>query len=298
MRFRPLRPLCWRHSCVLAAALFVAASVCVPLFSQHRLLVPSPFGEHERFEVLAFEGSLCVVDLGFAIERLASSRYVFEETAGYADGFIELNSPQGYILQDKRETRFEFSVKVRPSRDYEDCFVVLRLFAQDGRELLLPYEIEPLRAGKAQTVRMRPELAYGDLNRGVYYYHFFSGGEEIYYAPTQLELGKKRPRPLPLRQSGNRDPELEQSPSFEVPETLARLVSDSEALVALGVNDSGFSVDHLVLAASNPTAERVALDLVKNARFSPALEEGIYVRRDMLLRVRFDARGQYRLIPE
>lgn len=270
----------------------------LPLFGQHQLMTPSPFDAEEHLEVLALENSLCVVDLGFGPDQLAASHYFFEPAANYADGFLEINQPIGRILQGKRKVNFDFSVKVKPSKDYQSCFVVLRLFTQDGREFMLPYEVEDLEAGKTSVVQINPELGFDDLNRGIYYYHFFSGGEEIYYAPTQFQLGKKRQRPLALEDAGNREPELDTLPKSPLPESLVGLVSGEEALIAVGINDKGYGVDHLVLSSTNAYAGRTAMNLVKNARFKPGSIEGFYARKDLVLRVRFDARGQYRFAVE
>lgn len=286
-----------RLSCLsLSAAAYFGASL--PLAAQHRLMTPSPFDPVEHLEVLGLDESQCLVDLGFGVDRLVASCYFFEPAASYADGYLEINRPVGRILQEKRKAKFDFSVKVKASRDYENCFVVLQLYTQDGREYLLPYEVADLKAGETRTVSIDPELAYNDLNRGVYYYHFFSGGDEIYYAPTRFQLGKSNQRPLALKDSGDREPEVEQLPVAPLPENLIALLSGEEALVALGVNDSGYSVDHLLLSASNSSVGQMAINLVKNARFKPGSEEGFYARKDLLLRVRFDARGQYRFLVE
>ncbi|MBD5778722.1 hypothetical protein IEN85_04415 [Pelagicoccus sp. NFK12] len=258
-------------------------------------MIPHPFDLQSKLEVLALDDSLSVVDLGMGVERVAAGSYFFEEATSYADGFLELNRPIGRIIDGKLKMTFEFNAKVKPSRDYTDCFVVLQLFAQDGREFLLPFEIDDLQAGKTQQVRIAPELAFTDLNRGIYHYHFFSGGNEIYSAPTSMVLGKKSQRPLPLRNSGSREPELVAAPKKPLPASVARMVSDEEVLVAVGVNDSGFSVDHTLLSEVNPSTAKLALDLVKQSRFNPGSENGFYARKDLLLKVRFDSRGGYQL---
>lgn len=263
--------------------------------AQRQLMIPNPFDLESKLEVLALDGSTCVVDPASGVERVEAGAYFFDETDSYADGFIELNRPVGRILEGKQKMTFDFSAKVRPSRDYTDCFLVLQLFAQDGRSFLLPFEIGDLRAGKTQQVRIAPELAITDLNRGVYHYHFFSGGSEIYFAPTSMELGKKRPKPLPLRNSGDRDPELLRVAEGAIPASMAWLASDEEVLVAVGVNDSGYSVDHTLLSEANSSLARLALDLVKKARYIPGSENGFYARKDLLLRVRFSSRGRYRM---
>ncbi|EDY83685.1 hypothetical protein VDG1235_3312 [Verrucomicrobiia bacterium DG1235] len=285
-------PLFWHARNLFLISLL--AGVSLPLVAQHQLMTPSPFDVEKQLEVLDLEDSLCVVDFEYGVDCLAASSFFFEPAASYADGYLEINRPVGRILQGKKKVVFDFSVKLKPSRDYENCYVVLRLYTQDGREYLLPYEMEDLRAGRIQTVRIDPELAFDDLNRGVYYYHFFSGGEEIYFAPTRCQLGKKRQKPLPLDVSGDSEPGLERLPKSPLPESLVGLVSGEEALIALGVNDSGYSVDHVVLSATNALVGTTAMNLVKKARFTPGSEEGYYARKDLLLRVRFDARGQYR----
>ncbi len=279
----------------LLALLYCVSSAA---FSQSQLMIPNPFDLESKLEVLALDDSLCVVDFGYGVERVSAGSFFFDEANTYADGFLELNRPVGRILEGKKKVVFDFRAKVRPSRDYTDCFVVLQLFAQDGREFLLPFEIEDLRAGKAQQVRIAPELAFTDLNRGVYHYHFFSGGREIYFAPTSMELGKKHPRPLALRDSGSREPELVAAPESPVPASMAGMVSGEEVLVAVGVNDSGYSVDHTLLTEVNPSVGKLTLNLVKNSRFRPGSEDGFYARKDVLLRVRFDSRGRYRLSVE
>ncbi|MDQ8185898.1 hypothetical protein [Pelagicoccus sp. SDUM812002] len=258
-------------------------------------MIPNPFDLESKLEVLALDDALCVVDLGMGLDRVSAGSYFFDETTTFADGYIELNRPIGRIIEGDKKVNFEFTAKVRPSRDYTDCFVVLQLFAQDGREFLLPFEIDDLQAGKAQQVKISPELAFADLNRGIYHYHFFSGGDEIYFAPTSMTLGRRNHRPLPLRNAGSREPELVTAPQKPLPASMAWMVSDEEVLVAVGVNDSGFSVDHTLLSEANPSAARVALDLVKKSRFSPGSENGFYARKDLLLKVQFDSKGQYRL---
>ncbi|MBK1876967.1 hypothetical protein [Pelagicoccus mobilis] len=269
-----------------------------PLSAQHQLSIPNPVAAEEKLGVLALNDSLCVVDLGFGIESVASNAYYFEAADSYADGFLEINRPVGNVIREGRKATFDFSVKVRPSRNYTDCFVVLRLFTQDGREFLLPFEIDDLKEGKADIVRITPTLVYDDLNKGVYHYHFFSGGREIYYAPTQFQLGKKRLRPLALRGSGSREPEIDRIPDGGLPKELSYLVSGEEVLVAVGVNDNGYSVDHTVLSDSDPMAGQLALKLVKNARFKPGSENGFFARKDLLLRVQFDSRGHYQMRAE
>ncbi|MDQ8182384.1 hypothetical protein [Pelagicoccus sp. SDUM812005] len=286
----PFRRL-FRFSFALALLVAAAAS----LSAQRQLMVPNPFDLESKLEVLAFEESLCVVDLGAGVERIAARSYFFESAASFADGYLELNRPVGRVVEGNKKVSFEFSAKVRPSRDYTDCFVVLQLFAQDGREFLLPFEIDDLQAGKAQQVRIAPELAITDLDRGIYHYHFFSGGNEIYFAPTSMALGKRNHRPLPLRNAGCREPELVAAPQQPLPASMAWMVSDEEVLVAVGVNDSGFSVDHTLLSETNPSAAKLALDLVKKSRFRPGSENGFYARKDLLLKVRFDSRGGYQL---
>ncbi|MBC2606501.1 hypothetical protein [Pelagicoccus albus] len=255
-------------------------------------MIPSPFDVEERLEVLALNNSHCVVDLGFSIESVVAGSYFFDEASSYADGFLEINRPIGHILQEGRTTRFDFTVKAKPSRDFTDCYVVLRLYAMDGREFLLPFEIPDLEAEKAASIRISPELAFDDLNRGVYHYHFFSGGEEIYFAPTEKKLGKRNGRLIPVREIQSREPEIERVASLEVPQSLASAVTGEEALIAIGVNDKGYSVDHTVLSETSPIVARVALRLIKNSRFKPGAEGGFFQRKDLLLRVRFDARGR------
>lgn len=279
----------------LSFSLSLLACACVPLHAQHQLMIPNPFDLEAKLEVLDLDSALCLVDLGSGVERVSANSYFFEETSSYAEGFLEINRPIGHIIEDKQKMTFDFSAKVKPSRNYEDCFLVLQLFTQDGREYLLPFEIDDLEAGKAQWVHISPQLAFSDLNRGVYYYHFFSGGDEIYFAPTAFELGKKRQRPLALKNSGSREPELVASPKVSVPEKLSGIVSEQEVLLAVGVNDSGYSVDHTLLSEPNPTLRRAALDLVKKARFTPGSENGFYARKDLLLRVRFESSGQVSL---
>lgn len=282
-----------RRVCLLSpfvAMSFVASSI---VHAQHRLMIPDPLEGEEKLEVVGFEGTLSVADLGFGFERVASSRYYFEEASSYAEGYLEINRPTGKIIQDVHRAKFDFELKVKPSRDFVNCFLVLQLFTKDGRELLLPHEIDDLMGGVPQTVSIEPNLAFGDLDRGIYYYYFFSEGEEIYYAPTQFSLGKKRQRPITMRDSGDCEPELRMVPETPLPERLVGLVSGEEVLVSIGVNDSGYSVDHFILSATNNAAARMATNLVKRARFTPGAENGFFVRKDMLLRVQFDSRGEY-----
>lgn len=276
----------------------IVAFIVFPLSAQHQLSIPSPFDPEEKVGVLAFDDSLCLVDLGFSIESLAARSYFFEKAECYADGFLEINRPVGNVIRDGRKATFDFGVKVMPSQSYEDCYIVLRLFTQDGREFLLPFEMDDLREGKAAHVRIDPELAFDDLDRGIYSYHFFSGGQEIYFAPTSLRLGKRTARPLALRGSGSREPELERVPEGLLPEGMSHLVSGEEVLVAVGVNDNGYSVDHTLLSEADPLVGRLALNVIKNARFKPGSENGFFARKDLLLRVRFDSRGRYQLRPE
>lgn len=275
-----------------------AACLALVAFGQRQLMIPHPFDLESKLEVLALDDSLCVVDLGAGVERFAAGSYFFDEACSFADGFLEINRPSGRIIEGKTKVSFEFSAKVYPSRDYTNCFVVLQLYAQDGREFLLPFEIDDLRAGRAQAVTISPELAFTDLDRGIYRYHFFSSGNEIYYAPTTLELGKKRNRPLPLRNAGDREPELIMAPETQVPDSFAWMELGEEVLLAVGVNDSGYSVDHTLLSDANPSLGRLALDLVKKARFVPGSENGFYARKDLLLRVRFDSRGRCHVTEE
>lgn len=272
---------------VLGSFVFIS----LPSSAQRQLLIPSPLDPTAKLEVLALQESLCLVDTGYSLESVAAQSFYFEDVASYAEGFLEINRPSGHVIKEKWGTTFDFSVKLKASRDYEDCFVVLRLYAQDGRELLLPFEIPDLRAGKAESIRINPELAFDDLGRGVYYYHFFSGGEEIYYAPTQLALGRKHKRPI-ASESGSREPEIAELPQVDLPREVTPLVNGQEVLVAIGVNDSGYSVDHLVLSETRPSVGRFALNLVKNARFRPGAEGGFFARKDLLLRVSFDSHGQ------
>lgn len=269
-----------------------------PLHAQHRLMIPDPLNLEKRVEVVGFEGAYSVANLGFGFERVASQYYFFEDATGYSEGYLELNRPCGRILQNDARATFDFSVKVQPSRDFSNCFLVLQLFTKDGRELLLPHEIEDLQGGVPQTVSIEPKLAFEDLDRGIYYYYFFSEGEEIYYAPTQFSLGKKRQRPIALRESGSREPELKLVPETPVPDRLVSLVSGEEVLVSIGVNDSGYSVDHFILSTTNRAAARIATNLIKRARFNPGSEDGFFVRKDMLLRVHFDSKGRYRFDTE
>lgn len=279
----------------LSASLALLPAFVFSLTAQHRLTIPNPIDLESKLEVLALDDALCVVDFGAGVERVAAASYFFEESTTYADGFLELNRPTGHIIEGNKKLTFDFSAKVRPSRDYTDCFVVLQLHTQDGREFLLPFEIDDLKAGKAQQVRISPELAFTDLNRGIYQYHFFSGGNEIYFAPTSMALGKRSHRPLPLRNSGCREPELLKAPEKPLPASMAWMVSDEEVLVGVGVNDSGFSVDHTLLSEVNPSAAKLALDLVKQSRFRPGSEDGYYARKDLVLKVRFDSKGRYEL---
>lgn len=276
----------------LSLSFSLLACVCWSLPAQHRLMVPNPFDPGAKLEVLALESGLCWVDLGSGVERVAANSYFFEEASSYAEGFLEINRPSGNIIEDRRKMTFEFNTKVKPSRDYEDCFLVLQLFTQDGREYLLPSEIDDLQAGKEQRVHISPQLAFRDLKRGVYRYHFFSAGDEIYFAPTAFELGKKRQRPLSLKNSGSREPQLVVAPVLLVPRDSPWVASEQEVLLAVGVNDSGYSVDHTLLSEPGPSLRRSALDLVKNARFTPGSEDGFFARKDLLLRVRFDASGR------
>lgn len=261
-------------------------------------MIPNPVDSQSKLEVWALEDSLCLVDPGYGLERVAATSYFFDDSNNYADGFLELNRPQGRIIEGKRKVTFEFSAKVQPSRDYSDCFVVLRLYTQDGREFLLPFEIDDLQAGKTQQVQIAPELAFTDLNRGIYHYHFFSGGSEIYSAPTSVALGKRRNHRLPSRNSGCSEPELVKAPQTPLPDSMTWMVSNEDVLVAVGVNDSGYSVDHTLLSDTNPSAGKLALNLVKQSRFRPGSEDGFYARKDLLLRVHFDSRGQYQLTVE
>ncbi len=289
----PLWQLC-RFSFLLSLLCLLMAS----LSAQHRLMIPNPFDLESKLEVLALEDSRCMVDLGLGAEAVTAGSFFFDESSGYADGFLELNRPSGRILEGKKRVTFEFSARVQPSRNYTDCFVVLRLYTQDGREFLLPFEIDDLRAGQTQQVRIAPELAFTDLNRGIYHYHFFSGGNEIYSAPTSVALGKRRNHRLPSRNSGCSEPELVKAPQTPLPDSLTWMVSNEDVLVAVGVNDSGYSVDHTLLTDTNPSAGKLALNLVKQSRFRPGSEDGFYARKDLLLRVRFDSRGQYQLTVE
>lgn len=282
----------WRLFRLSALAAVTAASASL-LSAQHRLMIPNPFDLESKVEVLALHDALCLVDLGMGVEHVAAGSYFFDETTAFADGYIELNRPVGHIIEGRKKVTFEFSAKVRPSRDYTDCFVVLQLYAQDGREFLLPFEIDDLKAGKAQQVKISPELAFTDLDRGIYHYHFFSGGKEIYFAPTSVALGKRSPRPLPMRNSGSREPELVTAPKKPLPASMVWAVSDEEVVVAVGVNDSGFSVDHTLLSEVSPSAAKMALDLVKQSRFRPGSENGFYARKDLLLKVEFDSNGRY-----
>jgi len=276
----------------------VFALLAFSLSAQHQLSIPNPFDPEEKLGVLSLEDSLCVVDLGFSIESVASASYFFDKADTFAEGYLEINRPVGNVIREGRKATFDFSVKVRPSRNYQDCFVVLRLFTQDRREFLLPFEIDDLKAGKADLVRIAPVLAYDDLNKGIYHYHFFSGGQEIYFAPTKLQLGKKRARPLALRGAGSREPKLDRVPSGELSKEISQFVSGEEVLLAVGVNDNGYSVDHTLLTETHPMVGQVALNLVKKARFRPGSENGFFARKDMLLRVLFDAHGGYHLSAE
>lgn len=276
---------------LLPLPIIVFASL--PVLAQNRLSIPDPFDLEAKLDVLALEDSMCVVDTGYGTETIASSSYFFEPADSYADGYLEINRPVGNVIRDGPRATFDFNVKVQPSRNYRDCFVVLRLFTQDGREFLLPFEVSDLKAGKAKLIRITPRLAFDDLNRGIYDYHFFSGGEEIYYAPTKRHLGKKRVRPLALSGSGSREPQLDLLPQGLLPKDACHQVSGQEVLVAVGVNDNGYGIDHTVLSDSDPRAGRLALNLLKKARFQPGSENGFFARKDLLLRVRFDRRGRY-----
>lgn len=279
----------------LCLYLFIAVGLFAPTArSQHRLSIADPYGASDRLNVLALEGSRSVVNSGYGVESVQAGRYFFDEGESYADGYLEINDPEGYVLKDDDRSRFQFSVRVKASQEYTDCFLVLRLYTQDGREYLLPYELEDLKPGKAQQLHVKPELGV-ELGRGIFYYHFFSQGEEIYYAMTRRDLAKRNPRKIALEVEGSRDPDIVSTPENPLPGELRSLVSGHEALIAVGVNDSGFSVDHLVVDAPDPTTSRLAMDIVKNARFTPATREGYYVRQDLLLRVSFDARGDYTL---
>ncbi|MDQ8204052.1 hypothetical protein [Pelagicoccus sp. SDUM812003] len=269
----------------------------IDLFAQHRLMIPDPYAGEGRLDVYALEKSYCVVNSGYGMVPLESGRFFFEEADSFSEGYLEVNRPQGYVSEGKRSTRFVFSTKVKASRDYEDCYVVLRLFSQDGREFLLPYGIEDLKAGRVQRIEIDPQLGV-EINRGVYYYHFFSAGQEIYYALTQQELGKRRRAPIALNYHGSRAPALDRLPDADLPAEVRPSLAGCEALVALGVNDSGFSVDHLVLASTNPDAGQMAVNLLKRSRFKPAAESGHFVRGDLLVRVVFDSGGGYRLLEE
>lgn len=281
--------------CTLAPVLLVFLA---SMSAQRQLMVQCPSNPEKKAEVISLDESLCLVDLGYGVEGVAANAYFFEEAYSYAEGYLELNKPQGRILTGKKAARFDFSTTVKASRDYEDCFVVLRLYTQDGREFLLPYEIDDLRAGRPQKVHINPQLAFSDLDRGVYYYHFFSGGEEVYYAPTSIELGKKNNKPLALSRAGSCSPQVKNLPSGSVLESQVGLVSGEEALIALGVNDRGYSVGHVVLSESNSYVGKFAMNLVKKARFNPALENGYFVKSDLLLRVRFDSRGRFEFLEE
>lgn len=273
---------------VLAILFLSLASV---VSAQHRHLVRED-NDSPYYPVVKVDGfTPYIFKDGKARKTRDVSWVKMEDDFEYAPGYLIVGEYKAQLIYytDVREWKeLSLDFPVLPSQDYDDTYIVIKLYTVTGASYYVTAEIPRLKKDRVKKIRLLIRVKY-EVDEGHFDAYYFSGAKEIYHVPTAVEIASKKPEKIRSLARNDTSPELQHlgSPTkFQYEEGFPQ--GKETVKVTFLVNDKGFSFDHKVLETSSNDLSDWVVRALKNSSFGPGSKDGFYEEMPLTLVFQFE----------